>query len=140
MPEIKRRESLTEWIAYELAETTFVKTPTIRFRLRYLDSLDAADEFMRNGLRRPLAMAGLAMQAVADWDLTENGKPIPVNDETKAKFLRPLLAEILRTPGEEISEAAAEAEAEDDKPESPQLLLAYEIVKDAQNHGLFLKN
>jgi hypothetical protein len=59
-----------------------------------------------------------AIEAVADWDLTDNGVPIPVTPETKVLYLRPILAEMVEGRG----------------------LLGLAILEDSQDRQLFLKN
>lgn len=130
MAEIRRLEPLTDLIVFELEPTPLLSEPTMRLRLRYLDSLEAADEYVRNELRLPLATAELALRAVAEWDLTDGGKPIPVTDAAKAKYLRPLLGLLIK----------AEPEAEGDEGEEPRKVLAYEIVRAARDLGNFRKN
>ncbi len=71
MPEIKRLEPLTDWIAYEFDGTPFLAEQTIRLRLRFLDNIEAAEEYVRSGLRSPRATANLALNVIAAWDLTE---------------------------------------------------------------------
>ena len=59
-----------------------------------------------------------AIEAVAEWDLADNGVPIPVTPENKVLYLRPILAEPVEGRG----------------------LLGLAILEDAQNRELFVKS
>jgi len=134
MSDVKRLEPLTGWITYELAETEYLAEPRLSVRLRLLDGLEAADELLKTGMSEPLAARALALMAVVEWDLTEVGKPIPVNAETKAIFLRPLLSDVVKPTQAEIEKATAEKKKPIGTP------LAFAIANDAQNRKLFRKN
>jgi hypothetical protein len=146
MADIRKLEALTDWITYDLMGTPLLSEPQIKVRLRYLDNLEAADEFMQNNMRSPLANAALALRAVAEWNLTEDGKPIPINRETKALYLRPLLGLPLALTVEEEAlrdkkRASDAAGAEWDGPPIPiRKVLVYEIVEAAQDLDNFRKN
>jgi hypothetical protein len=115
---IKRLEQLTGWIEYALT-TTLLDPPVLKLRLRPLDSfnmitVDPAGASFAFGR----FAADNAIEAVADWDLTDNGVPIPVTPENKVLYLRPILAEMVEGRG----------------------LLGLAILEDSQDRQLFLKN
>jgi hypothetical protein len=114
-------EPLSGWIDYPL-ESTMLDPPLLRLRLRPIDTYDVTDNSFTDGeLRAGRAIVQTAVQAVAEWDLVEGGKPIPVTEETKLAFLRPILGEpLLGSEGK--------------------LLLGIKIVRDARNRENFLKN
>ena len=118
MANIKRLEQLTGWIEYALV-TTLLDPPVLKLRLRPLDSFsmvttDPAATTFRFG---QFAVDN-AIEAVAEWDLADNGVPIPVTPENKVLYLRPILAEVVEGRG----------------------LLGLAILEDAQDRGLFVKN
>jgi hypothetical protein len=115
---IKRLVQLTGWVEYKL-ETALLDPPILKVRLRPLDSfsmvtIDPGDPSFRYGK----FATDNAIEAVAEWDLTENGVPIPVTPENKVLYLRPILAEVVEGRG----------------------LLGLVILEDAQNRELFVKN
>lgn len=118
MANIRRLEQLSGWIEYPLT-TALLDPPILKVRLKPMDSLSmvsvdpASPEFSFGRFA-----VDNALGAVAEWDLTENGTAIPVSDETKALYLRPLLAEPIEGRG----------------------LLGLAILEDAQNRDFFLKN
>lgn len=134
MPEAKKLEALTGWITYELEPTDLIEGTAVKFRLRYLDSLDMADAYSRTKGSLLLVARDMAMAAVAEWDLTVGGSPLPVTDETKAAYLRPILGAML--PVTEDDKRRAEAAGT----EPVGLSLAVAIARDAQKRSLFLKN
>lgn len=134
MPEAKKLEALTGWITYELEPTDLIEGTAVKFRLRYLDSLDMADAYSRTKGSLLLVARDMAMAAVAEWDLTVGGSPLPVTDETKAAYLRPILGAML--PVTEDDKRRAEAAGT----EPFGLSLAVAIARDAQKRSLFLKN
>lgn len=134
MPEAKKLEALTDWIVYELQPTEFLDTPKVSFRLRYIDQLDMTDAVSRSHMSPILGAREMAMGAVAEWDLTSGGKPIPVTDEAKAMYLRPILGESLVVTDDD------KKRAEDAGVNVFGLTLAVAIARDAQKRSLFLKN
>lgn len=136
MPEAKRIEALTDWIEYPLQPSDMIGGATaVKFRLRYIDALDVADIMHEAGMRPIAGAREIAMRAVAAWDLTgDKGKAIPVMDETKEFYLRPLLAEPMPITDE------ARKKAEEDGSEPIADSLAFAVARDAQRRGLFLKN
>lgn len=122
MAELKLLEQLTGWIEYRL-KTDLLDPPVLRVRLRPLDAFDWRDAMPVNGEHRlGLATLEVAVEAVAEWDLSQNGQPIPIPADRKKKIatLRPLMAEEVA-----VREGT---------------LLAHAIIADAQNRELFLKN
>lgn len=118
MANIKRLEQLTGWLEYKL-ETVLLDPPVLKVRLRPLDSFsmvttDPGDSSFKYGK----FAADNAIEAVVEWDLSLDGVPIEVTPETKALYLRPILAEPVEGHG----------------------LLGLVILEDAQDRSLFLKN
>jgi hypothetical protein len=116
---LKRLEQLSGWLTYEL-ETTLLDPPVLKVRLRPMDNYDAAQgrDVWRSSSR---AMLEVALAAVAEWDLTENGVPIPFPSDPaiKAAALRPLMSE---------------------KVVGRDSILGTAIFTDSLDRGLFLKN
>lgn len=54
----------------------------------------------------PLAMAQALADVMSDWDVYENGQPIPLNAETLASFPYPVLADFSAAIGEAASGGA----------------------------------
>ena len=134
MSEAKGIEALTGWITYDLQPTEYLAEPCLKVRLRFMDSLEMTDAITRNHMSAVIGARELAMEAVAEWDLTVGGKPIPVTEATKATYLRPLLAEPLAVTEEERKKA------EEAGKEPYGMALAFAIARDAQKRTLFLKN
>lgn len=118
MANIKRLEQLSGWIEYPLT-TALLDPPVLKLRLRPLDSFNMvttdpnAAQFAFGRFA-----ADNAIEAVAEWDLCEDGVAIPVTPENKVLYLRPILAEPVEGRG----------------------LLGLAILEDAQNRELFLRN
>lgn len=117
----KPMEPVSGWVEYPL-ETKMLEPPAIRVRLRPLDRYDITDNTVEEGaLRAGRGIVLSAVQAVVDWDLSENGQPLACNEANKVRYLRPILGEpVAGTEGRE--------------------LLGIRIVRDAQDRELFLKN
>jgi hypothetical protein len=64
-------------------------------------------------------LVGCVLDAVVEWDLTEDEKPVPVTDEAKKKYFAPLLGILIK---------------------DAQTCLATEIFEFARDGGNFLKN
>ena len=123
MPSVKYRpmEPLSAWMIYELA-SDLLDPPTLRLRLRPIDLYSIVDGVAPDGsIRYGSATVEAVIAAVAEWDLTQEGVPIPCSDLTKAGWLRPLLDQPVR--GRKQGE-----------------LLAVAILHDARNRENFLKN
>ena len=118
MANIKKLEQLTGWVEYKLL-STLLDPPILKLRLRPLDSFSmvTADPAGASFAYGRFA-ADNAIEAVAEWDLTENGVAIPVTPENKVLYLRPILAEMVEG----------------------RSLLGLAILEDAQDRGLFVKN
>ena len=91
----KPLEPLSDWIEYRL-ETDKLDPPVFRCRLRFVDMFNVVDSLMRKSSVK-MGEAGMetAIEAVAAWDLTQAGIPIPCTDENKLGWLRPIIAEPL---------------------------------------------
>ena len=118
MANLKRLEQLSRWLEYEL-ETKLLDPPVIKVRLRPTDAftLGQAKETWQSNTRMFLE---IAIGAVAEWDLTEDGKPLAMGDgEAKAAVLRPLMSEKLK---------------------GKDSILGVQIVEDSSDRENFLKN
>jgi hypothetical protein len=119
MPEIKKTRHLSEWVEY-LLDTTMVEPPVLKVRLKMMDAYDMVDT-VEAGAEGKMGRYVLtnALEAVQEWDLTENGEPIPCTTENKWGYLRDLMGEpVVGREG----------------------LLGRAIYEDCQKKGLFLKN
>jgi hypothetical protein len=93
MANLKRIAQVSDWRAYEL-ETELLDPPVLRVRLRPLDPYDIADAVPLEGhLALGRVVLEGAVAAVVEWDLAEDGKPIPLEPGTKMAVLRPLMGE-----------------------------------------------
>jgi len=132
MGAIKAREQLSPWVEYEL-ETDQLDPPVLRVRLRPIDPFAMADVMhVDGGVRVGQALLEVAVNAVAEWDLTENGKPIPMVEATKLATLRPIMAESVK--GRDTIVRTGDVE------EHIPTLLAIAIFEDGRDKKLFLKN
>jgi len=123
MSEVKYKplEPLSSWMEYPLV-TTQLEPPVFRCRLRPIDIYSVMDSVEPDGrLRMGRAMLEASVEAVAEWDLTLNGEPIPCTPENKLAWLRPIIAEPVA-----------------DRPEG--VLLGIALLLDARNRSNFLKN
>jgi len=117
----KPMEPLTGWIEYQLA-TEQLDPPVFRCRLKPVDLFNLIDGLVA-GETPKMGQATLeaAVEAVAEWDLTVDGTPIPLTPENKMAWLRPIIAE-----------PVANREGG--------LLLGIAILLDARDRENFLKN
>lgn len=125
MSEFKERKAMSEWQKFEL-ETKELDPPVIELRLNPIESIDNLDAFGGRGKIKPFSeiVVAKAMRCVADWDLKQDGKPLPIEDvEIKERVLRRLL-------GEHLKKKAGE----------PRKLLGNAIIEYASNLDNFLKN
>lgn len=115
-------EPLSGWLEYKLA-TDKLDPPVFRCRVRpitdlnFFDAVHIADETFKAGR----TAQDLAIEAVAEWDLSVEGVPVPLTPETKTRYLLPIIAE--QVEGRE-----------------PGILLGVAIVQDARRAETFLKN
>ena len=129
----KPQAQLSGWMEYpllgdrrddqgKLLPSDKLDPPIFRCRLRPVDEFNMIDGFLEGGKIKPKmgrATVEVVMEAVAEWDLEENGTPIPCTSENKALYLRPIIADLV---------------------EGRNTLLGIAIVQDAQNRESFLKN
>ena len=98
MTEFKERKAKSDWIKYEL-DTKELDPPVIELRLSPLESITDVDNW--SGNMRPRLFSEVVLQkamiCVADWKLTQKGKPLPIeNLAIKERVLRRLLGEKLK--------------------------------------------
>lgn len=73
---------ITFRVAYRPGSTSLKRQVQLQKRLRTLQGQDNADEE-----EQVLAAAGILCELVSNWDLTENGHPLPVTAEVVAARL-----------------------------------------------------
>ena len=98
MGELKERKARSEWIKLEL-ETKELDPPVIELRLSPIESITNVDSFDGTGKLKLFSEVVLmkAMSCVAEWDIKQNGKPLPIEDlGIKENVLRRLLGEKLK--------------------------------------------
>lgn len=125
MGELKERKARSEWIKFEL-DTKEIDPPVIELRLSPIESITNIDSFDRSGKFKPFSEVVLmkAMACVAEWDIKQNEKPLPIEDlEIKERVLRRLLGEHLKK-----------------KKDEKQKLLGNAIIEYSTNLENFLKN
>jgi hypothetical protein len=113
-------EPLTGWLEYRLL-TTKLDPPVFKCRLRPVNMYNIMDGVGPGGFKVGRATLEASIAAVAEWDLTAEGTPIPLTDENKTAWLQPIIAELVEGRGEGV-------------------LLGTAILMDAQNMEHFLKN
>lgn len=126
MGELKERKARSEWIKFEL-DTKEIDPPVIELRLSPIESITNIDSFDRTGKFKVFSEVVLmkAMACIAEWDIQQNGKPLPIEDlEIKERVLRRLLGERLKK------------KKEDEQAK----LLGNAIIEYSTNFENFLKN
>lgn len=121
MGEVKYKpiEPVSRWLEYRL-DTTLLDPPVFRCRVRPIDLFSFYEE-IEAGMRWGKATIAAVIDAIVEWDLTNNGVPIPVTDQTKSEWLRPLVALPVLERGDGM-------------------LLGIAVLIDARNRENFLKN
>lgn len=125
MSEFKERKARSEWIKFEL-DTKELDPPVIELRLSPIESITNVDSFDGTGKLKLFSEVVLmkAMACVVEWDIKQNGKPLPIEDlEIKERVLRRLLGEHLKG-----------------KKDEKRKLLGNAIIEYATNLENFLKN
>ncbi len=93
MPELKKEiKPLSEWIRFEFEDKSLLDPPEIELRLSPIYAVDIIDGITGEGqfnLKQYTIRA--ALDAVKEWNLTRNGKPIELTEEVKQRHLYPLL-------------------------------------------------
>jgi len=98
LSEFKERKAQSEWIKFEL-DTKELDPPVIELRLSPIESITNVDSFDGTGKLKLFSEVVLmkAMACVAEWDLKQKGKPLPIDDlAIKERVLRRLLGEKLK--------------------------------------------
>lgn len=95
MADLKLIEPLSDWIELRLDTHLLPPPGVLRIRVRPGHGLDAMDAFA-NGDRKlsSLTLSG-ALAVIAEWDLTQDGKPWPCTEDIKSRYavqLKTLLA------------------------------------------------
>jgi hypothetical protein len=93
MTDIKKIRELSGWLTFEL-DTKILDPPAIRLRVKPIKSFEGILTAIKTGLASVIKLQyELVFECVQQWDLTQDGAPIPVNSETKRKYLSFLLGE-----------------------------------------------
>ena len=117
----KKLEQLSGWLEYKLL-TDKLDPPVFKCRLRPVTGLNLIDGYEEGEKFRLGKMTiEVAIEAVAEWDLENDGVPIPLTSENKWGWLIPII----------------DAQVEG-KPEG--CLLGVAILSDAKKRENFLKN
>lgn len=113
-------EQLSCWLEYRLV-TDKLDPPVFRCRLRPVTGLNYIDGEDGSGFKLSRAVLEIAIDAVAEWDLTAGGVPVPLTAETKRGYLIPII--------DQQVEGLADGN-----------LLGVVLVRDGQRRENFLKN
>jgi hypothetical protein len=98
MAEVKKRfRGLSDWLTFEL-ETDAIEPPILKVRLKPIGYFNIAADAIGQGKDAVLneLMFYAAIDAVQEWDLTENGVAIPSTRENKILHLGPRLSDRLK--------------------------------------------
>ena len=98
MTEFKERKATSEWIKFELA-TKELDPPEIELKLSPIETITNVDSFDGSGKFKLFSevVLGKAMACIAEWKLTQKGKPLPIeNEQIKEQVLRRILGEKLK--------------------------------------------
>jgi len=103
MSELVKRFKQSDWLEYEL-ETDLIEPPVLKLKVTPLNRIYSIDSYIGigNQLKKTTTaqvLAALILDVVQEWDLTLKGKPVPVTDENKRKYLFPLLGEKVKGKG-----------------------------------------
>jgi len=97
LSEFKEREAISDWQEFKL-DTKELDPPVIKLKLKPIESISNIDSFNSTGKLKSFSEVVLmkAMDCVAEWDLKQKGKPLPIDDlAIKERVLRRLLGEKL---------------------------------------------
>jgi len=115
MGNIKNLKPLSEWLTFEL-ETDILDPPVVKFKVRPITGM-AGLNIEEGDRSRSSTFIEMVLDAIQEWDLADNGEPIPCTEETKqihATYLRCLLGTKLKNKkgllGLELAVYAADAE------------------------------
>jgi hypothetical protein len=99
MSNIKNIIPLSEWLTFELADNKLIDPPIVKLKLRPITDSDLLDAVADNKIRPSEIMIMRATDAIQEWDLSEDGKPIPCTETKKielALFLKLLLTSYVK--------------------------------------------
>ncbi len=91
MAEIKRLIAMSEWLEFHLDSKGLLDPPVFRVRVRPISLMTTYDV---KEARTSTMLKEAIVEAIRDWEFTENGKPVPCTEEAK-KDLRETLEAIL---------------------------------------------
>lgn len=122
MAEVKKKfRVLSDWLTYEL-ETDALEPPILKVRVKPIYGINAVDYMVGEGVERlkfSTFIFNSVIEAVQEWDLTENGVPISITHENKMACFGPRLSDRIKDSG---------------------IILGIEIFNFATNQENFLKN
>jgi hypothetical protein len=127
MSELKMFKVESGWLEFELDTKLPFDPPVIKVRVRMLTDLDTVDAYGDGARKLSAVTLSRALAAIVEWDLVQDGKPLPCTDEVKDEY-GPQLKMLLAQPLKALEGATMPRH------------LAMEILKAAQDEGTFLKN
>lgn len=98
MSEFKERAATSDWQEFKL-DTKELDPPVIKLKFTPIESITNIDSFDGTGKLKLFSEVVLmkAMACVAEWDLKQKGKLLPIDDlAIKERVLRRLLGEKLK--------------------------------------------
>jgi hypothetical protein len=122
LPNIKQIQPLSDWLEIELRDTRLLDPPVFRVRVKPALGTDMMDCVAGNLTKPSEILFRTAVEAIQEWDLMIDDKPLPCTDEEKKKqatFIEVLLKSYVRDDND---------------------FVASKIVRYAQDIGNFLKN
>jgi hypothetical protein len=115
MSNVRRLIGVSDWLSFDL-ETMFLEPPTLRLKVRVVDGLAGLDA---SGVKYSAIVKEILIASVAEWDLAEDGVPIPCDEENKRRWLPLFFGQRVKGTGR---------------------LLGLELAEYAGNEENFLKN
>jgi len=93
---IKKLIGLSDWLTYKL-DTSLLEPPEIRVRMRPISGMAPLDAIVEDAAVKKVRLSRIIIDAVCDaveeWDLSIDGKPLDPTAGNKAVYLVPLLGE-----------------------------------------------
>ena len=127
MADIKKLIGLSDWLTYRL-KTTILNPPEIKLRMRPISGLAPLDSMLidQKQIRLSRIIIDAVLDAVEEWDVCIEGKPLELTPENKAVYLASLLGEVIEKP-------------ENSTTYEPDVLLGLELLTYGRNLENFLK-
>ncbi len=139
MAELKLiEEPLSPWIELKLQPGPLPTPDMIRVRVRPASQFDVYGAMAEGDRRMSAVSLTAALDVIADWDFTVDGKPWPCTEKNKARYARQLKA-LLACKIKEDAPAEPLKDGEEPKVILPRFA-ANEILEVALDEKTFLKN